>query len=191
MEFIKSWKFSVAVLGVLTICAFGLVIYGVASHEEPGFMEVTPGWDTTDFPLAVCATSYNTAGEVITESDLALARSVVATVNERLGFTAYRLGDLNCRVNILLGVPAERGWQDPGGVAEIRHGYCGVSIANVTGELRMLSLYHELGHCLGLAHDEFESSIMRPVQSITPEGHMPPWISDSDRSLIRSTYLGE
>lgn len=191
MEFIKSWKFSVAALGVLTVCVIGLIIYGVSTHEEPGFMDVTPNWETTDFPLAVCVTSYNTAGEVVTDADLSLGRSVVATVNERLGFVAYRIGDLPCRVNILVGVPAERGWQDPGGVAQIRHGSCGVSIANVTGELKFLSLYHELGHCLGLAHDEYQSSIMRPVQSVTPDGHMPPWISDSDRSLIRSTYLGE
>jgi hypothetical protein len=192
VQFIKSWKFAAILVAALTVCAVGLIAYGVTTHEEAGFMETTPNWQANDFPLATCVASYNTSGIIAYSADLEVSRYAMSLVNQRLGFNAYRLGSAaECKVNIILGVPTEAGWQDSGGVATINRGSCTIEVANVIGELKVLTLYHELGHCLGLDHDDFEASIMRPTQSVTPEGSMPPWISDSDRSLIRSTYLGE
>jgi len=64
----------------------------------------------------------------------------------------------------------------------------GVATHREAGELLNLTIHHELGHCLGLAHDDFEQSIMRREQSPTPWGQLPPWISDDDRALVRSLY---
>ena len=47
-----------------------------------------------------------------------------------------------------------------------------------------------LTYCLGLAHDDFKSSIMRRTQSSssTPMGAWPPRITDHDRDLLRERY---
>jgi predicted Zn-dependent protease len=59
---------------------------------------------------------------------------------------------------------------------------------STTGDTSMLwaSLYHGLGHCLGLGHDDFALSIMRPLQVY--DGKSMPWITDRDRSAIRNRY---
>jgi hypothetical protein len=194
MEFIRSWKFMAIIVAVLAACAIAGVIYGVATHSEPGFMDTTPGWEREDFPLDVCVHSYGldyleTDGNPVRPEDLENAEYVIGVINSRLGFEAYNLsGGDACEVIVTYGVPAEPGWQDPGGTAEISPKYCTVDTSNVHGELLTLTVHHELGHCLGLAHDDYELSIMRPVQTETPDRTIPPWISDSDRALLRATY---
>ena len=51
-----------------------------------------------------------------------------------------------------------------------------------------LVLYHEFGHCLGLAHDDYPKSIMYPTMTPIPDGIQPPWFSDYDRRLLRDLY---
>lgn len=190
-EFLKSWKFMAIIVAVLTVVSIAGVIYGVTMHTEPGFMGRTPGWTNSDFPLDVCVYTYTSENPQSPASadDGDNARHVIDLINERLDFPAYRIRSTGvCNVVLIYGVPAEPGWQDPGGSAEIRDLFCDVVISNVHGELQTLAVYHELGHCLGLAHDDFESSIMRRTQTETPSGAFPPWITDSDRDLLRNTY---
>jgi predicted Zn-dependent protease len=68
---------------------------------------------------------------------------------------------------------------------------CEVWTMNVVGpnDLEWLTTYHEMGHCLGLAHDDYEQSIMHPVQRPTADATIPPWISDYDRDLLRERYM--
>jgi predicted Zn-dependent protease len=186
MDFIKSWKFAVIVFVVIASFAIVGVIYGVATHTEPGLMEDAPQWRPTDFPLATCQRAY--VSGATTGIDV---QKAIQTINSRLGFQAFVSSDSSCRVDITLGVPAEMGWMDPGGDARFTDSMntmrCEVRTSNVQGELLGLVLQHELGHCLGLAHDDYEQSIMRRVQNHTVRG-LPPWISDSDKSLLVGLY---
>lgn len=195
MEFIKSWKFMAVIIAVLTAVSIAGVIYGVATHEEPGFMAETPRWEREDFPIELCVHTYGmdyleTDGNPVAPAHVDNASYVVGLINTRLGFTAYELsGGDACEAILTYDTPVEAGWQDPGGTAEISERYCTVDVSNVHGELQTLVVYHELGHCLGLAHDDFSTSIMRRVQVMTPRGAMPPWITDYDRGLLRAAYV--
>ena len=51
MKIFQNKTVLVVLFSVLTVLAVVGIIYGVASHSEPGLMENTPGWVRSDFPL--------------------------------------------------------------------------------------------------------------------------------------------
>lgn len=169
-----------------------LLLSGCAA--EAGFMDVRPRYLASEAPLGVCVEAYDGDAHA-----LGVVAAAIHVTNTRLGFKAIGVGE-DCAIAILTGAPAERGWLDPGGTATLYTDRtsglrCSITIAN-TGTDEMLSLVtqHEIGHCLGLAHDDFESSIMRTTQTpavpMVP-GRAPSWpprITDSDRSLIRAAF---
>lgn len=196
MEFIKSWKFMAIVVAIISIASVAGVVYGVTTHREPGFMGDRIEWQEGDFPLTVCTRTYNIAPGASPEH-IEHLRQNIGLINDRLGFSAFVMPGphahgVGCQVFVVYDSPIEigevAGVEDPGGVAMFLAGTCEVRIANVTGELRSLTVQHELGHCLGLDHDDFNSSIMRREQSPTPAGQYPPRITDHDRSLLREAY---
>lgn len=179
------------VVAVLGLVAIVLVVVGVATHEEPTFRDDAIAWERSDFPLEVCADDVRATAHDGARGELAHA---IRVTNARLGFAALVASPGEaCDVRVTFGVAAEAGgeWVEPGGYARWDHGekFCDVGIVNVVGELMQLAIQHELGHCLGLDHDSWEGSIMRPVQSETPMGELPPWISDTDRKAIRDRWL--
>lgn len=192
MEFLKSWKFAMIIFAALCAAAIGGVIYGVVTHEEAGFIYDESPWSPEDYPIGVCVASYDLGVDHRPHTDdLVHADAVMDLMNDRLGFFAFRNAGAGseCRIQVIYNIPVGPGegdgvQVDPGGYAIVGQGGCNVGISNVTGEMKSLTLQHELGHCLGLAHDDFESSIMRPVQSLTPAGSYPPRITDFDRDLI-------
>jgi hypothetical protein len=190
MKFLKSKTFMIILVAIVLAAAVGFSLYGIFNHSEAGFMAKTPEWRKSDFPLSLCVTAHNGA---VTNFDSEAVDHVVRLINSRLDFTVFqRVTEREaCEVSLTMGVPTEAGWQDPGGAAVIGLHSCHVVTANVSGELTGLVVYHELGHCLGLDHDDSELSIMRRVQRETPNGVMPPWFSDFDRKLLRDTYAPE
>lgn len=196
----KTWIMA-GVIAAVFVAAGVLVAVGVATHEEPGLIEGVPQWDRDDFPLDWSVGRYTAEGtREAVGADRDAAEEAVSRVNARLGFAVLvpvREGH-HSRVNIDLGVPSEPGWMDPGGDSRLRNEtmvgrprlVCDVRTSNTGGaaDLTVLVLYHEIGHCLGLAHDDYELSIMRPTQRPTPDRVIPPWFSDSDRALLRGLY---
>ncbi len=207
----KNWTWSnwlmVVAVGLIFIVATVGVVYAIIghlrsletgepfSHNESGFLEGVPTWERADIPLGVCAYTYTTNPlPYLDEDHRDTVRHVISKVNRRLGFGALVWATTDCNISIDIGVPYDSSWEDPGGDAEIRHTggraeRCAVRTSNTgTSELLALTLEHEIGHCFGLAHDNYEQSIMRPTQSPTPSGSIPPWISDFDRAALRRMY---
>lgn len=197
--------------GVLSAVIVGLTLYAVIMHEktvgteehfshnEKGFMDGSYIWETTDFPLRWTALRYQADGVTprLTMAPLEVRRAADRW-NAALGFRAFEQVEDGFRAQIIidLGVPAEPGWMDPGGTAEIRMdngpGHfveCRVRTSNTgTEEILFYVLVHELGHCLGLDHDTWDGSIMREKQFSAPDLRDAPRISDHDRALLRARY---
>lgn len=189
MKVLQSWQFMLAFVLIFSAAMVGMVIYGVTQHSEPGLF--AEPWERSAMPLEVCARGY-----VSGYDELARERTqdAIGVMNERLAFEAFYLTSApthaaECDVVIVINAPIEPGWLDPGGDALVEPGLCNVRTAG-TGTLEMthLVLQHELGHCLGLAHDDWVGSIMRRTQVETPLNEFPPRITDSDRELLRDRY---
>jgi len=185
-------------LGLLFVTLIGLV----GCIPEAGFMSRRAHWDNHEFPLTVCASPYVAAEDDMHALDL--TDRVIRQVNDRLGFKVYSMGTTDCEVVAVIGEPVDvnttgapdaDGNTDPGGAADVNYVLtsgmrCSVHTFNTgTSELTFYTIEHELGHCLGLAHDDWDGSIMRRVQIPTPFESFPPWIDDHDRALLRDTYL--
>lgn len=202
LKALKSWQFSLAIAILIAVAAIAGAIYGVTTHTEPGWMQDGPMWNGRGTRV-VCVRSYASAImdenmiSIATPEDLASGEVTIHLINDRLGFDMYRLsphlGERECDVVLTYGVPTEQGIQEPGGSAYLNRvsGVCVADVANATGELKTLVAYHELGHCLGLDHDDYEQSIMRRTQRETRNGDFPARFSDSDRDLVRQVYMEE
>jgi hypothetical protein len=176
-----------------------LVVVGVVMHQEPGFMDDRPDWRRGQFPLVVC-TNAPFDIDIMREAERN-RDALIGSVNTEFGFPVLRrsrgtASDV-CNITINYGVAADSPHGDsgtvlrePGGAAIINGTSCSVELVN-PGNLVMDVLRHEVGHCLGLAHDDFDSSIMRPVQRFTPDGQFPATFTDHDVRLIREEFLGE
>lgn len=185
---VSRWKFSLIAVGVLALLASIGVGYGLMTHNEPGLMSSAIDWPPDRMPLDVCPHSY--VGSSV--DAVAAVAGAVDTTNERLAFDVFRvsLNPQECDVRVDIGVPSDPGWMDPGGDARFVNGpVCEVRTSNTgTSEILALVLQHELGHCLGLDHDEWEGSIMRRDQTATPTGQQAPRITDTDRALLIELY---
>lgn len=200
----------IVILVALFVAAGVGVLVGVLTHEEAGLLtaceradgvldyagdceDVT--WDRGQFPLKVHASSDNpfAPGE-----PREATRSVIDLINGRLGFTALEwTDDTDADISIAIGVPqvVRTNMDDShGDTSHFRREdgrlACLIRTWN-TGTVEMLdkALTHELGHGLGLAHDDFEDSAVSE-DPLRPDGVRLTRlrITDHDRSLLRSLY---
>lgn len=216
---IRSNWIMLTVIAAIFIAAAVLLIVGLLTHREAGLMGVCWGADGTveryldaptddcpavrwdGLPLRVKAMSNNPSPPDDPER---AARRAIETINERLGFELLRYeedGLDHCMeahaVCIRIGEPRQPRWMETAGDTMHFRGsgdgeplYCEVRTSNTgTIELLDLVLEHEIYHCLGLAHDDFDSSIMRSTpMAHVPDGQFPPRLTDSDRDLLRALY---
>lgn len=202
-EFIKSWKFMAIIIGLLTLVCASLVVYGVTTHTEAGIATtetpITDGFVPPEYnhrPIGICVRSWS-IGNGASQEDLDAVQAAVTVTNDRVGLRLLESGNIStyggCMMVATLGAPQDvdspqQGHTDPGGGSGVCGESCCFSTVNTgTGELTSLAIQHEIGHCLGLAHDDYPMSIMYPRQHAT-EGQYPPRISDSDRELLRARY---
>ena len=183
----KHLVLSLAML--FSIAVVSLLVYGIRTYDEPGLTDPAASWPA--MPLTVC----------VERGDTDLVIEVKDTVNTRLGFAALVVDPggpvavTDCDITVRMGVAVEVGKDEAGGNYTLeRRGdtyhHCAVETANTgTTELELLVLEHEFGHCLGLAHDDFDASIMRRVQKPWSGKGFPAEITDWDRDLLRKKYL--
>lgn len=185
-------------LGLTVVCA-ALVAYGVLTHEEPGLKNPEAAWPKDKFPLTVSGSSYTAEGnKSLTKDHKSALGSAIDTINSRLDFKVMRWAKAGetALITVTVGMPHDETWEGPGGHYILKGSSvakewssCEIQTSNTgTQELLYLTLYHEGGHCLGLAHDKQSAvSIMRPVQH-SSGGGFPPWISDYDKKVLRGLY---
>lgn len=186
---------------VLMVVAIVMIVIGVSTHEEPTLISPENSWERT--PLLVSCQLYGVTAhespEARRENDRACQTvwDVIETVNIRLGFQMLSMtGDVGGVIHVSMRSPVEVGMDGPGGHFDLvgtgtEYERCEIRTMNVSGgasDLEWLTVYHEIGHCLGLAHDDYRQSIMFPTQEPTPDRTLPPWISDFDRAALREKY---
>lgn len=189
---------ALVVFSVVCAAAIALVIVGVTTHEEAGFANSNARWGRV--PLTVACAGYTPADNPACET----VGDVVGVLNHRLGFEMLVVGEEPADLAVTMRAPVEVGGDrcDEPGECYVLTGSagmytrCEVQTMNVSGvgDLEWLVVYHGLGHCMGLAHDDVglgSNNIMKPIQRPTPDGVIPPWISDSDRALLRERYGAE
>lgn len=205
-DFIRSWWFLGLIL-VFTAFVIVLCVVAITTHTEPGLMARRPGFTRSDLPIPVTVHAYHgdlTEDEHAHDDALRATSRAVDTINERLGFQALEVQTHPYTalpvIGVEIGVPTEHSAADgvvidPGGAALFHPGdrECYVTTSNTgTDALLDLVLQQELGHCLGLDHDDYGASIMcggeRCTLTTPPAGSYAPRISDDDRNTLRALY---
>jgi len=197
-----STKVTIGAFAVILIAAAVFLVYGLLTHTEAGLKTPDARWPQDKIPLVVGGGSYTAEGvKTFTSDDRKVIDEMIGTVNGRLGFKAMRWarkGESEV-VRIVVGVPQDENWEGPGGTYTLKGNpdtreweACEIWTSN-TGSPTALWLvtYHMGGHCLGLDHDDYRASIMYPTPRERAEGGFSPWISDSDRDLLRKLYGDE
>ena len=191
------------VMGIAVVLIFvATAVVFVLAHlqGEPTLERPEYRWD--HMPLTVKCFAY-TGGT----DGCGVVEDAIELVNDRLRFQAleYAPGEGLTDITVNLGVPQEvpqDGQSNPapfehsGGnfflrrsEASLRYTSCEINTINVPfRDLRKYILYHEFGHCLGLAHDTYPISIMNPTTARPEPGRFAPWFSEDDRDAIRERY---
>lgn len=165
-------------------------------------------WPTGQIPITIATTDQD--GATIS-SDSPRGRILERTIrdlNSQVGFALFRWipeGTVSADAVVYFGEAIEaRNHGDaeptspPGYVTHNRAGNALVASVHIrsdvesSDELLFRVLQHELLHIAGLAHDEFELSIMYPITRDELSGPMSAGhVTDVDRDLLRSLYAGE
>lgn len=196
------------IIGLLTAVVLVLVVVGVTTHTEPGLSSEFTALHferNTPRPIPVCVTGYSSEHDgpepyqqqPATDEELSAVAHAVQSINDRVGMHLLDSGnptDSRCVIHVQLGVPYDETWTDPGDHAwPCTTSACCIQTSN-TGQVGItgLVIQHGLGHCIGLADDCFNSSIMCGGHCCDMQegAGLGPRMTDSDRALIRQLYGG-
>ena len=171
---------TIAIFCMLAIVAPILLWQGISHNDEPTLAHPENSWG----PLLL---------GVDCEGLCSIVHEEMRTMNERLGTQVFSAAHDPADIVVHTGLPPEGAdCPEDGGGCFVLEGYdgtyvhCDVYVYNnpdIAIEADVVA--HELGHCLGLAHDDYDGSIMYPVQS---HHWFPPRISDADREALRKAY---
>lgn len=181
----------VFVVGGLTMM---LAISFCESSSEPGFLPNASHWDRGLVPLRVAVERHTAEGPTYPDADRRMVGQVIEHANTQLGFALFQLVDAkgdDAPVHIELDVPWEVNAGGEG-VAEVRQVMgvaigCDILLSSTTPLMdEGAGVFHEVGHCLGLAHDDTQSSVMYPVTGDAFAGSRG--FTDRDVALLRERY---
>lgn len=189
--------------GILLVVAIVMLVIAITQDDDPGFVNPDNRWAYV--PISVRCENYDGSAarcERVVEA--------IDAINDRVGVELFLYQELapaadpgSADIDVTIGVPqsvVESNGHDVsprhrGGFSVLTgenqiYTHCGVQTSNSgNDEMAFLVLYHELGcHCLGLAHDESDESICRPVQRPSESLAGRAWLNDHDRQLLRDKY---
>ncbi|MFA6049870.1 MAG: matrixin family metalloprotease [Candidatus Paceibacterota bacterium] len=195
----------------LTVVVLGLLAWAIGTHVtgnsgEPGLMSVC--WRANgqaDFNTSVCSTPEEVRWDrsqvplVVRGPDHPQLHSAIQSANTQVGCEVLQWqesdGSSDFDILVSLDVPMTAGTDHPGGATSFRRdasgrmkAYADVFAGGMDATMLVKVISHELGHALGLAHDDWSGSIMRPAQR---SGLEFVRISDNDRRILHDLYCSQ
>lgn len=208
----KNVKLMLAFVAILTVVAAVLVVFGILRHNEPDLLhvvwsggEVSAYFDEPQefteplvwekpFPLLVKVLNDDRAPAWRVDA----LHASIASFNRQVGCTIFRAAPggvtSNENVDIWINLEAPREvWTQNSHAGSTRH-YIALSgkmeakieiygVPDMASALNAIE--HELGHAVGLAHDNFVMSIMHPNAVTNSEFSR---LTDHDKRTLRSMY---
>lgn len=201
----KKWVWYV--IGAVVFIGAGIgVFYGVLTHKEPGFMQVCWAggqanyaadcqpktelkWKKNDIPLTL-------ALDLDKHAEANYRESIIGAVkmwNQEIG-EVFKLETDRTKAKVVVTWGGIEPGSHAGGHTSHKGGSDGPTSALVEisepSDVHAVMRYaaHELGHVLGLAHDDFTKSIMYPVQPGQTEEMTFVLPSDFDKKVLKEAY---
>jgi len=209
----KTGNKIVLIIGILIVLlAIGFLVYGLVQHEEETVANfclrdgnyfliegeecstIIPGlWDRKNIPLSVVP--YGPDHNLLSEGDEGFEEIIRAAreFNRQIGFTFFRF-DIQPDVNLYwqASTPVQNknalGWTnffwEEDKIIRADGYISNTSEIDLTQEI----LLHKLGHIAGLAHDDFEDSVMFPHRREQLTKLRISRFTDRDKIFLRGTY---
>ena len=192
-----SNKITVAAALTLLVAVLALLVYGIATHSEPGLMRVCwrggavsdysceSGeelvWERSQVPVSVATDGL--IGETQTSIDL---------INSQVGCDILEYAgdnDPSPDVTVISEAAMSPGTGRCGATVHVRdaRGMRARVELFAVGDMAQRVIVHELGHALGLDHDRDRSSIMYPRQTESSDLQFI-MLTQSDRQTLRELY---